>query len=62
MPTSWLPIWLALPLQKKVDPTLPVAARPSGPMQRVLAKRLQRQRQQAQTQLEDTRRWDSELR
>ncbi|XP_021059911.1 zinc finger RNA-binding protein 2 isoform X2 [Mus pahari] len=51
-----------LQYRKKVDPTLPVAARPSGPMQRVLAKRLQRQRQQAQTQLEDTRRWDSELR
>ncbi|GAB1295389.1 Zinc finger RNA-binding protein 2 [Apodemus speciosus] len=48
--------------EKKVDPTLPVAARPSGPMQRVLAKRLQRQRQQAQARLEDARRWNSELR
>ncbi|XP_021029211.1 zinc finger RNA-binding protein 2 isoform X2 [Mus caroli] len=51
-----------LQYRKKVDPTLPVAARPSGPIQRVLAKRLQRHRQQAQTQLEDTQRWDSELR
>lgn len=51
-----------LQYRKKVDPTLPVAARPSGPIQRVLAKRLQRHWQQVQTQLEDTRRWDSELR
>ncbi|XP_031205683.1 zinc finger RNA-binding protein 2 isoform X3 [Mastomys coucha] len=51
-----------LQYRKKVDPTLPVAARPSGPMQRVLAKRLQRQRQQAQARLEDARHWNSELR
>lgn len=53
---------LALPLQKKVDPTLPVAARPSGPMQRVLVKRLQRQQQLGQARLEDARRWSSERR
>ncbi|XP_049979522.1 zinc finger RNA-binding protein 2 isoform X2 [Alexandromys fortis] len=51
-----------LQYRKKVDPTLLVAARPSGPMQRVLVKRLQRQRQLAQTRLEDARRWSSELR
>ncbi|XP_075831472.1 zinc finger RNA-binding protein 2 isoform X6 [Microtus pennsylvanicus] len=51
-----------LQYRKKVDPTLPVATRPSGPMQRVLVKRLQRQRQLAQTRLEDARRWSSELR
>nr|XP_042123314.1 zinc finger RNA-binding protein 2 isoform X2 [Peromyscus maniculatus bairdii] len=51
-----------LQYRKKVDPTLPVAARPSGPMQRVLVKRLQRQRQLAQERLEDARRWTSELR
>lgn len=61
VPSSGI-ICLALPLQKKVDPTLLVAARPSGPMQRVLVKRLQRQRQLAQTRLEDARRWSSELR
>ncbi|XP_028627510.1 zinc finger RNA-binding protein 2 [Grammomys surdaster] len=51
-----------LQYRKKVDPTLPIASRPSGPMQRVLAKRLQRQRQQAKARLEDARRWNSELR
>ncbi|XP_006241095.1 zinc finger RNA-binding protein 2 isoform X1 [Rattus norvegicus] len=51
-----------LQYRKKVDPTLPVATRPSGPMQRVLAKRLQRQRQQTQARLEDAQRWNSELR
>ncbi|XP_051033278.1 zinc finger RNA-binding protein 2 [Phodopus roborovskii] len=51
-----------LQYRKKVDPTLPVAARPCGPMQRVLVKRLQRQRQLAQARLEDARRWNSELR
>ncbi|XP_027275066.1 zinc finger RNA-binding protein 2 isoform X2 [Cricetulus griseus] len=51
-----------LQYRKKVDPTLPVAARPSGPMQRVLVRRLQRQRQQTQARLEDARRWSSELR
>ncbi|XP_021492527.1 zinc finger RNA-binding protein 2 [Meriones unguiculatus] len=51
-----------LQYRKKVDPKLPVAARPSGPMQRVLAKRLQRQRQLALARLEDARRWSSELR
>lgn len=59
---SGVTVCLALLLQKKVDPTLPVAARPSGPMQRVLVKRLQRQRQLAQERLEDARRWTSELR
>ncbi|XP_041525002.1 zinc finger RNA-binding protein 2 isoform X2 [Microtus oregoni] len=51
-----------LQYRKKVDPTLAVAARPSGPMQRVLVKRLQWQRQLAQTRLEDAQRWSSELR
>ncbi|KAL1783118.1 zinc finger protein RNA-binding protein 2 [Sigmodon hispidus] len=51
-----------LQYRKKVDPTLPVAARPSGPMQRVVVKRLQRQRQLVQARLEDARRWSCELR
>ncbi|XP_040593423.1 zinc finger RNA-binding protein 2 isoform X4 [Mesocricetus auratus] len=49
-----------LQYRKKVDPALPVAARPSGPMQRALAKQLQRQRQLAQARLEGARRWSSE--
>ncbi|KAK7809848.1 hypothetical protein U0070_008498, partial [Myodes glareolus] len=51
-----------LQYRKKVDPTLPVATRPSGPMQRVLVKRLQRQQQLGQARLEDVRRWSSERR
>ncbi|XP_029421241.1 zinc finger RNA-binding protein 2 isoform X3 [Nannospalax galili] len=51
-----------LQYRRKVDPTLPVATRASSRVQRVLADRLQRQRQLAQVQLEDARCWSSELR
>nr|XP_044990882.1 zinc finger RNA-binding protein 2 isoform X2 [Jaculus jaculus] len=52
-----------LQYRKKVDPGIPVAAKPSSRVQKVLAEQLRKRKQLAQEQLEDVRRrWSSERR
>lgn len=53
---------LTLPSQKKVDPDLPIAAKPSSRVRKLLEEQMRKERQRAQRRLEEMRNWCSELR
>ncbi|XP_048668141.1 zinc finger RNA-binding protein 2 isoform X6 [Marmota marmota marmota] len=48
--------------EKKVDPDLPIAARPSSRVRKLLEEQMRKERQRAQRRLEEMRNWCSELR
>ncbi|XP_077889603.1 zinc finger RNA-binding protein 2 isoform X3 [Ictidomys tridecemlineatus] len=51
-----------LQYRKKVDPDLPIAARPSSRVRKLLEEQMRKERQRAQRRLEEMRNWCSELR
>uniref|UniRef100_A0A8D2DXT3 Zinc finger RNA binding protein 2 n=1 Tax=Sciurus vulgaris TaxID=55149 RepID=A0A8D2DXT3_SCIVU len=51
-----------LQYRKKVDPDLPIAAKPSSRVRKLLEEQMRKERQRAQRRLEEMRNWCSELR